>query len=288
MVQTRSLIIYGPHLFPTKLKELLEGLSPISQSAVVVPTAFLSFDIPGIPFLEPCHANCLVRGYNDSEAPQRKSEAEKGDGHEESEDYKRWVWAKCSTGADYEGCLPHPLEGIVVELDLEGFDLLLDKILSRSPATRFSLCPVEYVPFENGDPDRPTSSSNQRAEILVFDSPSRATLDRIGPLQPTQQYLSLILRGAFFTPLSRTYLSHLFLLRPYAPSTRFSTRIVRTLIKLALVPEFLLVWIPRTLLQSRLLRNTRNRIGMVGFGHERVWDTFERFVSRWAGSGWRN
>lgn len=147
-VDTRSLIVYGPHLFrqwslsshsqvlrsraigiskliryplslASKLARLLKGLSPISSSTVVVPKAFLAFDVKGTPFLEPCYANCVVQGYNDtirSDVTGRSAEREKQPDEDESaslrasEAYKRSIWARCCTGADYEGSLPHPLE----------------------------------------------------------------------------------------------------------------------------------------------------------------------------------
>jgi hypothetical protein len=135
--ETRSLIIYGPHLFrellsspswspppwvsfrlillhflsASKLAKLLKGLCPISSSTVVVPEAFLSFDVKGIPFLEPCYCNSVVQGFNDRN-PSEQDISEKGKEVEgrESEEYKRWIWSKCSSGAEYEGMMPHPLE----------------------------------------------------------------------------------------------------------------------------------------------------------------------------------
>ncbi|GAA6014854.1 hypothetical protein JCM11491_002138 [Sporobolomyces phaffii] len=234
----RSLIIYGPHLFPPRLASLLQGLAPVSSSTVVVPSAFLSFDIKGVPFLEPCFANCIVQGYNDR--------IESNSSDDRSDAYKRWVWERCATGAEYEGNLPHALEGVVYEMTSSEFDVLLGRLLSASPATRHSLVSVEFTPFVNGDPDaapRPDPSRGEnRAELVVFDS---VGFPSSGPLQPTQQYLALILRGAFFTgPLSRTYLAHLFLLRPYDPTRTFANRVLAVVARVVLVPEFVLVYLP--------------------------------------------
>ncbi|GAA5985840.1 hypothetical protein JCM5350_006911 [Sporobolomyces pararoseus] len=286
--ETRSLIIYGPHLFPTKLAKLLKGLAPIASSTVVVPKAFLSFDIKGIPFLEPCYANCIVQNFNDrgareTDATEKSLSEQKGD-ERESESYKRWIWSKCSTGADYEGSLPHPLEGMMYELVTPEFDILLKRLLQASPSAPHSLTSVEYVPFVNGDSDKPTSTSKEnRAEIVVFDSSSPGQ-----HLQPTQQHLALILRGAFFTgPLTRTYLSHLFLLRPYDPSTSLSKRLMRRLVQLILLPQFLIFWVPSKLIPGL---NSWNRV--VGERICRGWgvlEKLERVYERWTGkSGWRN
>lgn len=76
-------------------------------------------------------------------------------------------------------------QGMVYELDLDAFDILLSRLLPASPSAPYSLIPVDYIPFENGDSDKPTSSPKQ-GEILVF-SP---TLN-ITNLQPTQEYAEL-------------------------------------------------------------------------------------------------
>ncbi|GAA5896306.1 uncharacterized protein JCM6883_006865 [Sporobolomyces salmoneus] len=288
--ETRSLIIYGPHLFPTRLSKLLKDLSPISSSTVVVPKAFLAFNVKGIPFLEPCYANCVVRGFNDRRDRYEDSSTKGGEEGEEdggeSEEYKRWIWNECSTGADYEGNLPHPLEGMVFELVLPEFDVLLRRLLEASPPMPYSLVPVHYTPFVNGDSDEPTSTSEKnRAEIVVFDSSLRPTERH---LQPTQQYLAMILRGAFFTgPLTRTYLSHLTLLRPYDPTSSRSKRLMRRLVQLILLPQFLIFWIPSKVIPGFGLWNR-----VVGEKVCRGWgvlEGLERMYERWTGkSGWRN
>jgi len=189
---------------------------------------------------------------------------------------------------------------MVYELDLESFDLLLQRLLSASPSAPYSLLSVDYIPYTNGDSDNPTSSPKQ-AEILVFSS-----AHNIAQLQPTQEYvlpphlpltlsltslpdllvnryLALILRGAFFTPLTRTYLSHLFLIQPYAPKS-IAKRLMRRLVQLTLLPQFLVFWVP-------------SRIKGFGWWYDRVGKRLggsslgigiERFASRWVGSGWRN
>lgn len=82
---------------------------PLTASTVQVHDAYLSFDVPGVPFLEPAHANVLLKGYNDNGEWSSEVEEEKGQGRE-SEAYKRSVWARCSPGVDFAGSLPRELE----------------------------------------------------------------------------------------------------------------------------------------------------------------------------------
>ncbi|GAA6059617.1 hypothetical protein JCM10212_005116 [Sporobolomyces blumeae] len=251
--ETRSLILYGPHLFPPRLAALTASLAPVSEPATVqVPSAFLAFDVPGIPYVEPCHANAIVRGVNDTRTPslarsvveagsstevngnkveRRRLDEEDADwddartsdddvkavgGDERDErdndEYKKAIWDRCCPGTDYEGHLPPPLEGIVYELTPTHFAVLHSRILAASPSCPSSIVTVPFVPFENGDLDRRIlgERATLEAEIVVFE-----TEDSIARLQPTLEYLHLVLRGAFFSPLSRTYLAHLLTLQPF-------------------------------------------------------------------------
>ncbi|GAA5875848.1 hypothetical protein JCM16303_004020 [Sporobolomyces ruberrimus] len=294
--EIRSLIIYGSHLFPTKLASILQNVTPLSSSTVVVPAAFLSFDIKGIPFLEPCYANCIVQGYNDHGEWEYSVEKQGEKGHangeadvRKSEVYKEWVWSRCCTSAEYEGDLPHPLEGMLYELGHEDFHLVLDRLLAASPNAPHSLVPVDCERFVNGDPElTPPPNAPTRGELIVFHSSKSTSPRSIERMQPTQQYLALILRGAFFTgPLTRTYLSHLFLLQPYNPTSSVSKRFMRLLVRLILLPQFVVFWIPSKVIPG--LGWWNNVVGervCRGWG---VLNGLERVYERLTGqSGWRN
>lgn len=75
---------------------------PISTSTVVVKNAWLSFDVSGVPFVEPCYANVLVKGFNDEDG---LALAEK-----DGEAYRRWVWERCCPGKRDQGTFPPQLE----------------------------------------------------------------------------------------------------------------------------------------------------------------------------------
>lgn len=79
---------------------------PLSSHTVRVPTAFLSFDMRGLPFVEPCFCNALVQGVNDGEWPK----GGEGERREEGEVYRKWVWERCCPGLEYTGELPPRLE----------------------------------------------------------------------------------------------------------------------------------------------------------------------------------
>lgn len=88
---------------------------PLSSHTVLVPTAFLSFDMRGLPYLEPCFTSAIVEGVNDlgwsglggkeGEGEQLTKEEKEG-----NEGYRKWVWERCCPGLEFTGELPPRLE----------------------------------------------------------------------------------------------------------------------------------------------------------------------------------
>jgi hypothetical protein len=94
----------------------------------------------------------------------------------------------------------------------------------------------------------------------------------------------LIVRGAHLNTLSRTYLAHLTLLRPFDPSPS-PKPLLRSLTRVLLVPSFLFFHLP-----ARVL-------GVPAWGRVGSWLTgrsvgvlraVEGWVSGWTGSGYAN
>ncbi|GAA5872265.1 hypothetical protein JCM8547_004797 [Rhodosporidiobolus lusitaniae] len=276
----RSLVLYGAHLFPAKLASLLDGAHPISSSTARIRDAWLTFDLPGVPFLEPVYANALVKGVND-EGEWYSGFGEKNEQQDEreTEAYKRFVWERSCPGVPFEGALPPNLEGIVYELSQADYNLVLSRAQASfpsSPLNPAALVPVRCIKFKDGDDSKP--SGEVTADLLVAMPKSRPA-----GLQPTQQYLGLVVRGAFLSALSLPYLNYLTLLRPYVPSTP-EKRLTRSLFRLLLVPSFLIFHLP-----SKALGPWWAKLGAIltggGTGKLRL---LERLVRGWSGSGFRN
>ncbi|BGP14657.1 hypothetical protein JCM10213_001633 [Rhodosporidiobolus nylandii] len=292
---TRWFLLYGAHIYPARLAALLAGAKPLQSSTVAAQGAFLSFDVPGVPFLEPTYASALVQGVNDA------GEWEEGGKGRESEEYRRWIWERCCPGMQFEGELPPFLEGIAYELTHSDYARVVAATVAASPTAPSALVRVRCTRFRDGDLS--DMQGEVQAEMLV------AKLERRpAGLQPTQQcvtfpphvlvlsfpffrspdaalkYLALVGRGAFLNALSLRYLSYLTLLRPYTPTTR-SKRLLRTLTRLLLLPSFLLFHLP-----SRLLGwPAWARFGalLLGTGARRV-KALEWCVRGVVGSGWLN
>ncbi|GAA5900032.1 hypothetical protein JCM8208_005571 [Rhodotorula glutinis] len=273
--KTRWLVLHGPLIFPARLAVILKGIVPLTASTVQVHDAYLSFDVPGVPFLEPAHANVLLRGYNDNGEWSSNLEREKGQGRE-SEAYKRWVWARCSPGVDFAGSLPRELEGVAYELAEDDVETVVDRALKFLPTVPTVLAPVRASRFELGDLTR--SLGDVSADIIVAqpETPSAG-------LQPSRDYHMLILRGAFLNVLSQPYLAQLTILRPMdlsPPAKALTARLYRLL----LVPSFVLFYLP-----SRLLGPVWAQLGALLFGRGApALRALERLSRGTAGSGYWN
>ncbi|GAA6002095.1 hypothetical protein JCM10207_003070 [Rhodosporidiobolus poonsookiae] len=271
---TRWLVLYGAHLFPPRLAAILGDAKPVSSSTVTVRDAFLAFDVPGVPFLEPVYANALLKGLND--AGEWQSTTEK-DGGRDGEAYKRWVWERVCPGMTFEGSLPPNLEGMAYELPEADFEAVLKAARAASPNLPSSLYPVCAVKFANGDPSKPLGEIS--AELLALEPSVRPA-----GLQPSPQYLGLVLRGAFLNALSRPYVAYLTLIRPYVVSTPEKKR-VRTLFRLLLLPSFILFYLPSRILGIPQWRQLGSFLLGGGVTKLRL---LEGYVRKWTGSGYVN
>ncbi|GAA5969882.1 hypothetical protein JCM11641_008073 [Rhodosporidiobolus odoratus] len=265
--EARWLVVYGPHLYPPRLEAHLRNIHPLVSSTVTVQDAYLSFDVPGIPFLEPVYANSIVRGVNDGHGGRKEG----------GEEYNRWIWERCCPGMAFEGELPPNLEGIAYKLAPSDYAALLSSLQSASPSEPSMLVPVRCTKFADGDSSRPLGDIE--ADLFILNPGTRPA-----GLQPTLAQLSLIVRGAFLNALSRPYLAHLTLMRPYAPSTP-SKLYTRTLIRLILLPSFLIFHLPSTLLGLPMWARIGKVLSGDGWGKMTV---LERLFRGIVGSGWLN
>lgn len=81
------------------LTALFGSARPLSSTSCIVPDAWMTFDFRGLAFLEPCYTSAIVRGVSDV---SWEGESE--------EEYKRWVWDRCSPQLKYDGEYPPSLE----------------------------------------------------------------------------------------------------------------------------------------------------------------------------------
>ncbi len=194
-------LAYGSNLSAETFKGA-RGIKPLSQVNVLVPSLELTFDLPGIPYSEPCFANTRYR--------KRSCEPE---------DYHKDRWHKGLIGVVYEVTKADYATIIATEGGGSGYqDIVVQcyeipagtKTVDPHPATAPFKAHTLFAPYL--PPSEPGTPPEGGGRISRPD-PSYA--------QPSARYLKLITDGAEEHALPDDYKSFLYALRPYSiTSTR--------------------------------------------------------------------
>lgn len=168
------------------------GIRPISQVNVVVPSIRLTFDLPGIPYSEPCFANSGYRSTDEKPSPEHPP-------------YHKDAWKKGLVGVVYEVTKKDYIHIIATEGGGSGYqDVLVD-------------C---YVLADNPDEEVPLIPSNSPFRAHTLYAPEDR-MRRKDPdyAQPSARYLKLILDGAREHDLPTEYRYFLANIRSYRAKT---------------------------------------------------------------------
>ncbi|KAL4999300.1 hypothetical protein BDV10DRAFT_57077 [Aspergillus recurvatus] len=218
----------------------MRGIKPLSQLNVIIPDLRLTFDLPGIPYIEPCFAGTHFR-----DVPATDKEDEE----------KHTLLNAPDTDQDrYKG----PLIGVVYEVTLSDYAKIIategggrgykDVVVSCYPF------PISYDPADP-IPELPETrplkahtllSPAGMQELLQLQAKSKSRTQRNARYtQPSARYLNLITTGAAEHNLPLAYRAYLDQLQPYR-ITSFRQRVGMVL--------FLVTWGPWLLLSLGLSR----------------------------------
>lgn len=168
------------------------GIRPLSQVNVVVPSIRLTFDLPGIPYSEPCFGNSSYRSWGEKPSPTHPP-------------YHKNAWKKGLVGVVYEVTKKDYAHIIATEGGGSGYtDVLVDcYVLSDDPKEEVPLVPSD-TPF--------------RAHTLYAPN-DRVRRSDPDYAQPSARYLKLILDGAHEHSLPTEYMHFLANIRSYRTTT---------------------------------------------------------------------
>lgn len=242
------------------------GIKPLSQIPVLVPELRLTFDLPGIPYAEPCFAATKVRQplaeHDDDETESTDGEllSEKAPLLEieqsHSSDYHEHQWHKPLIGVVYEVTLADYAKIIATEGGGRGY---LDVVVDCYPFAEDykPTDPVPHHPQTNAFKAHTLLSpgaddTRKGSSIATHIRPPRPIFDvgqhmRPDPeyAQPSARYLNLIVTGAGEHGLPVSYREYLSQIRTY--------KITTTRQKIGKV-IFLVLWGPWVLLLLLLSR----------------------------------
>ncbi|KAF2441235.1 hypothetical protein P171DRAFT_434909 [Karstenula rhodostoma CBS 690.94] len=181
-------LAYGSNLCKETFREK-RGIKPRSQINVLVPSLRLTFDLPGVPYIEPCFGNSAMR---DPDAMG-------------SEDYHKDRWKKGLVGCVYE-VTPSDYAHIIA---------------TEGGGTGYRDVLVDCYPLSDSDtvPEKPTT---QRFVAHTLFAPPDKSHARPDPsyAQPSARYLNLITTGAAELALPREYRAYLNEIRTYTITTK--------------------------------------------------------------------
>ncbi|KAI9833497.1 MAG: hypothetical protein M1819_003655 [Sarea resinae] len=231
-------LAYGSNLAAETFKGR-RGIKPLSQCNVVVPELTLTFDLPGIPYIEPCFANSSYR-VQDPALAHGHSDSEKGPLMVDwRQDYHKDRWKK-------------GMVGVVYEVTKEDYARI---IATEGGGTAYQDVLVDCYPLSGAAevPQKPTSSSF-KAHTL-YSPPSDGAFQRPDPsyAQASARYLKLITDGADENGIPQEYRDYLHQIRPYTITTT-RQRIGQAIFVAAWAPFFALI-----LLLNRLLADKSGR-----------------------------
>ena len=175
-------------------------IHPISQINVVVPSIQLTFDLPGVPYAEPCFGNVRYRDPPTISIATNQTPSEKP----KQPPYHKDRWPKGLVGVVYEVTQSDYAHIIATEGGGASYkDVLVDAYaLSADPGAAV--------------PDHPETHGLTPLKTHTLFSPPRVTRPN-GPsyAQPSARYLKLIADGAAEHALPTEYRAFLAGIRPY-------------------------------------------------------------------------
>lgn len=199
--QTVLYLAYGSNLCRETFREK-RGIQPVSQINVVVPDLVMTFDLPGVPYTEPCFANTRYR-----QIPASKDDED----NFMEEDYHKDRWHKGLVGVVYEVTLADYAHIIATEGGGASYeDVLVDcYALTDDPNATVPLTPSGN-PFKAHTLFAPASLESKGGRLTRPD-PSYA--------QPSPRYLKLITDGADELTLPYEYQDYLHSINGYRITT---------------------------------------------------------------------
>jgi hypothetical protein len=190
--------------------QVSRGIKPLSQVNVVVPELRMTFDLPGIPYSEPCFANSARR---DTSGDIPKSQKE-----QLNSNYNKDKWKKGMVGVVYE-VTPSDYAHIIATEG--GGSAYQDILVTCYPVTSEDEVPLipTSEPFKShtlfapaAKPSNPGEPPSSRSRRFQRPDPSYA--------QASARYLKLITDGADEHGIPQEYKDYLHSLHPYTITTQ--------------------------------------------------------------------
>ncbi|KAF1984522.1 hypothetical protein K402DRAFT_380722 [Aulographum hederae CBS 113979] len=203
-------LAYGSNLAHSTF-EGSRGIRPLSQINVQVPSLRLTFDLPGIPYSEPCFANTGIRHpSHPSQAPESEPQEQQTNSNDDS-----------ATPTAEPSSWTKGLIGVVYEVTLADYTHI---IATEGGGSAYNdiLIPCHPLPPSPTDPVPSIPLSVPFMAHTLFCPPSSPRIHRPDPdhAQASPRYLALLTVGAKERDLPLEYRRFLESLQPYTPTSQ--------------------------------------------------------------------
>lgn len=280
-------LAYGSNLSSETFRKT-RGIVPVSQVCVCVPDLTLTFDLPGLPYLEPCFAATQYREPPSYDADPDPDSDDNGDGALANGNVEEPLLA----GDGPNPIWPKPLVGVVYEVTLSDYARIIategggssyvDVLINCHPF------PETYDPSDSV-PDSPVTAPFKAHTLL---SPHSAKDDQSHskrkPLyaRPSPRYKNLLVMGAKEHDLPAEYRRYLSAFPAYEARTR-GQRMGKTIFGILWGPLFIFFMVV-----SKGLVNDKGRspwwLAKAQRGmFETVWATYDILFEKLFGDGER-
>jgi hypothetical protein len=210
------------------------GIRPLSQVNVSAPALDLTFDLPGMPYREPCFANTALRKLPgkppkfppEIPSPPAAQDEDKGDSRN-GPTRRPPVWNRGLYGVVYEVTAEDYAHIVATEGAGASYHDILVPCLILPPSMRVPEKPTIPVPpkpflahtlYAPRLPDVPDNNTNNKTNWLTrLLSPVRRPQPDYA--QPSARYLKLLTDGAREHELPQDYQAYLAALQPYTVTT---------------------------------------------------------------------
>ena len=199
--ETVLYLAYGSNLSVETFRGA-RGIKPLSQVNVLVPQLRMTFDLPGVPYSEPCFANSAYR--DPHEVTGSAASEETTTQVTQTTDYHKDRWHKGLVGEVYE----------VTKADFAHI------IETEGGGASYQDVLVDCYAL-TGDPrdEVPANPTGQTFKAHTLFAPQRSLRPDPAYAQPSARYLKLITDGARECALPYEYETYLHEIRPYEMTT---------------------------------------------------------------------
>ncbi|KAK5738043.1 hypothetical protein LTR17_006286 [Elasticomyces elasticus] len=266
------------------------GIKPLSQVNVQVPSLRMTFDLPGIPYAEPCFANSGSRDaqkdrpYNPSETTTYNEKTPLLRTVEEKEPYHKDDWHK-------------GLVGVVYEVTAEDYAHI---IATEGGGAAYHDVLVDCHPFATADPkvpvpQNPTLPAFKAHTLFAPAAPPGKAPEHGGRFQredpayaqPSARYLKLITDGAMELDLPYEYQDYLHRIRSYT-ITSGKQRVGQYVFMTVWLPVISFIFVMGGMFQDENGKLPAWMVELSGAIFKGVWASYDSFFEPMFGDGERS